>query len=212
MGEAAWLLLGLAALLAAGDWVAVARGDKRLEYLCKPATIVALIAVAAVVRPAVPAQQGWWLVALGLGLVGDILLMVPGDRFAAGLAAFLLGHIAYILGFHAAGVAPTRALVYLALLALPIAVGLRPVIRGAITAGQRELLAPILLYSLVIGAMAASALAGHSAPAGAGALLFVLSDGLIAYRRFVTRRPWMPVAVIVTYHLGQAGLVLSLAR
>jgi len=160
----------------------------------------------------VVAQQRWWLLALGLGLVGDILLMLPRDRFAAGLAAFLLGHVAYILGFRAAGVGLRLILVCLALLAVPIAVGLIPVIRGVTRVGQRELVAPILLYSLVIGAMAASALAAHSPLAAAGALLFVASDGLIAYRRFVTRRPWMPLAVIITYHLGQAGLVLSLAR
>jgi uncharacterized membrane protein YhhN len=212
MGEAAWLLLGLAAVLAAGDWVAVARGDKRLEYVCKPATMVALIGVAASLHPIVVAQQRWWLLALVLGLTGDILLMLPRDRFAAGLAAFLLGHAAYILGFRAAGVVPLLALVYLAVLAVPTAIGLIPVIRGAVRVGQRELVAPILLYSLVIGFMAASALAAHSPPAIVGALLFVASDGLIAYRRFVTQRPWMPLAVIITYHLGQAGLVLSLAR
>jgi uncharacterized membrane protein YhhN len=212
MGEAAWLLLGLAAVLAAGDWVAVARGNKRLEYFCKPAAMVALAGVAATLRPAVVAQQRWWLLALGLGLLGDILLMLPRDRFAAGLAAFLLGHIAYILGFGAAGVALRLILVFLALLAVPIAVGLIPVIRGAVRVGQRELVAPILLYSLVIAAMASSALASHSPLAEAGALLFLVSDGLIAYRRFVTRRSWMPLAVIITYHLGQAGLVLSLAR
>ena len=212
MGEAAWLLLGLAAVLAAGDWLAVARGHERLEYFCKPATMVALAAVAATLRPAVVAQQRWWLLALGLGLLGDILLMLPRDRFAAGLAAFLLGHVAYILGFRAAGVGLRLILVCLALLAVPIAVGLIPVIRGAVRVGQRELVAPILLYSLVIAAMAASALASHSTLAAAGALLFLVSDGLIAYRRFVTRRSWMPLAVIITYHFGQAGLVLSLAR
>jgi uncharacterized membrane protein YhhN len=212
MGVAAWLLLGLAAVLAAGDWVAVARGDKRLEYFCKPATMVALAGVAAALHPTAVSQQRWWLLALGLGLAGDILLMLPRDRFAAGLAAFLLGHVAYILGFRAAGVDPRTALIYLAVLAVPIAIGLTPVIRGALRVGQRELVAPIMLYALVIGAMAASALAGRSPLAAAGALLFVLSDGLIAYRRFVTQRPWMPIAVIMSYHLGQAGLVLSLTR
>jgi uncharacterized membrane protein YhhN len=212
MGEAAWLLFGFAAVLAVADWVAVARGNRRLQYFCKPATMLALVGVAATLHPNVVAQQRWWVLALGLGLAGDIVLMLPRDRFAAGLATFLLGHMAYILGFRVAGVDPPLALRYLALLAVPVAIGLIPVIRGIVKVGERELVAPILLYSLVIGAMAASALASHSPPAAAGALLFVVSDGLIAYRRFVTQQPWMPIAVIVTYHLGQAGLVLSLAR
>jgi uncharacterized membrane protein YhhN len=45
-----------------------------------------------------------------------------------------------------------------------------------------------------------------------GAALFFASDTLIAWNRFVRPRPWMPLAIIVTYHVGQAGLVLSLAR
>ena len=48
--------------------------------------------------------------------------------------------------------------------------------------------------------------------AALGALLFVTSDGLIGYSRFVRVPSWAPVAIIVTYHLGQAGLVLSLVH
>jgi uncharacterized membrane protein YhhN len=44
-----------------------------------------------------------------------------------------------------------------------------------------------------------------------GAVLFYASDALIAWNRFVQPRPWMPLAIIVTYHVGQAALVLSLA-
>jgi YhhN family len=43
-----------------------------------------------------------------------------------------------------------------------------------------------------------------------GALLFMLSDSLIAETRFVRPHAWAPVTIMVTYHLGQAGLVLSL--
>jgi len=46
----------------------------------------------------------------------------------------------------------------------------------------------------------------------AGAWLFFASDALIAEDRFVHPRSWGRTAVIVTYHLGQLGLVLSLVR
>lgn len=212
MGAAAWVLLGLAAALAVADWVAVTTGKKRLEYVCKPATMLALIGVALALEPAVPAQRPWWLAALVLGLAGDIFLMLPKDMFVAGLGAFLLGHLAYIAGFHVAGVGVILALVYLVFLVLPLSLALPPVIHGVLVARQRKLVAPILVYSTVIAAMVASALAGHSRPAAAGAVLFIVSDGLIAYRRYVTNQRWMGPAIIVTYHLGQAGLVLSLAR
>jgi uncharacterized membrane protein YhhN len=212
MGAGAWALIGLAAVLAAGDWVAVATRNKRLEYLCKPATMLALIGAAAAIRPAVAAQQRWWLLALGLGLLGDVLLMLPRNLFAGGLGAFLVGHLAYIAGFRAAGASVFATLLWITPVLVVVAVALPPVLQGLLRRGRNALLAPIMVYALVISAMAASALASGSTVAAAGGLLFVVSDGLIAYRRFVTERPWMGLAIIITYHLGQGALVLSLAR
>jgi uncharacterized membrane protein YhhN len=65
---------------------------------------------------------------------------------------------------------------------------------------------------LVISAMVSAALATGVALAIAGSVLFFASDTLIAWNRFLRPRPWMPLAIIVTYHVGQTGLVLSLAR
>ncbi len=41
-------------------------------------------------------------------------------------------------------------------------------------------------------------------------MLFLVSDSLIAENRFVAVRPWGPLAVIVSYHLALAGLVVGL--
>ena len=71
---------------------------------------------------------------------------------------------------------------------------------------------PVAAYVVVISAMVSAAIATGIALAIAGAALFFASDTLIAWNRFVRPRPWMPLAIIVTYHVGQAGLVLSLAR
>jgi uncharacterized membrane protein YhhN len=64
----------------------------------------------------------------------------------------------------------------------------------------------------VIAAMVTCALASGIVLAGVGAVLFMTSDALIAETRFVGPRRWAPLAIIVTYHLGQAGLTLSLVR
>ena len=37
-----------------------------------------------------------------------------------------------------------------------------------------------------------------------------MSDTILGWRRFVGSKAWMPVAIMVTYHLGQVGLVASL--
>src|SRR6266404_6341637 len=84
---------------AVADWVAVSRGSKSLEYVAKPATLAALVLYAA----SSPAPSGWLTAALVFSLLGDVFLMLPVDLFAAGLGAFLIGHIAYIGGFDASG-------------------------------------------------------------------------------------------------------------
>jgi uncharacterized membrane protein YhhN len=212
MGALGWALLALAGLLAAADWVAVATGRRQLEYVCKPLAMVALVAVALAIHPAVPAQRAWWLVALVFGLAGDVFLMLPRDRFVAGLAAFLLGHLAHITGFHAAGATISTTLVWLVVVLIPVSAALVLILRGAVRAGQRQMAVPIAVYAIVISAMVASALSCGGKLAAGGAILFIASDGLIGFRRFVSNQPWMGLAVIVTYHLGQAALVLSLVR
>jgi uncharacterized membrane protein YhhN len=74
-----------------------------------------------------------------------------------------------------------------------------------------EMASPVSLYIAAISVMVASALASGNALAATGAVLFMASDTLIAWNRFVRPLEWAPITIIVTYHLGQAGLVLSLA-
>jgi len=38
----------------------------------------------------------------------------------------------------------------------------------------------------------------------------VASDSVLGWRQFVADARWMPVTIMITYHLGQAGLVASL--
>jgi uncharacterized membrane protein YhhN len=45
--------------------------------------------------------------------------------------------------------------------------------------------------------------------AAAGALLFMTSDALIGWNRFVRSLAWAPLAIIVTYHVAQMLLVVS---
>src|ERR1700687_5680181 len=99
MTPTAWTLLAIAAVFAVGDWIAVGRGAKRLEYVCKPATTAALAGVAATLHAADGDRQGWFVAALVLCLIGDVFLMLPADRLVPGLVAFLFAHIAFSVGF-----------------------------------------------------------------------------------------------------------------
>ena len=67
------------------------------------------------------------------------------------------------------------------------------------------------VYMTVIALMVGSAIASGEMVATAGALLFFLSDALIAVDRFVAPFAAARLAIIVTYHLGQLLLVVGLA-
>ena len=218
MTAGAWALLIVAAILAAGDWVAVARGIKRLEYACKPGALAALIGVALSLDPAHGDVRAWFVVALALSLAGDVFLMLPSDRFVAGLALFLLAHVAYVIGLTRHGGSAGALLVA----AVPVVVvagllGAR-FLRAARAADHPELVGPLVAYMAVIAAMVTCAVASGNVVAAAGATLFMGSDALIAETRFGAcagdkrLQKWSPVVIMVTYHLGQAGLTLSLVH
>ena len=79
-------------------------------YLFKPITTTLLVAIAAW-SPGAPGRLYRPLVVTGLlcSLAGDVFLMLPGDRFVAGLASFLAAHVCYISAFVWLDVAPGLA-------------------------------------------------------------------------------------------------------
>lgn len=180
------------------------RGDARLEYVAKPATTALLVAAAVALRPEDPTQRAWFVVALVLSLAGDVFLMLPRDAFVLGLASFLLGHVAYIVGL--AREADDAS----ALLAVPIAFAVVVGSRVVRAVDDRTLRGPIVLYMLVISAMACVAVSTGDWRAAVGALVFMASDSMIAWNRFVSPFPYARVAVMSTYHVAQGLLVLSL--
>ncbi len=211
MTGAAAVLLALTLVVAVADWIAVGLRNKPLEYVAKPATMVVLIAATVALDPVDPTARAWFVAALAFGLLGDVFLMLPNQEklFVGGLGSFLVGHLCYVIGMLVAGVSSGGLLVGFVLVVVSLATLGRHIVRG-VQAGHPELVVPVMAYVGVISAMVVAAFGRVSAPAIIGALLFYASDALIAFNRFLDSRPWMPMAIIVTYHLGQVGLVLSL--
>jgi len=135
-------------------------------------------------------------VGLALSWLGDVTLNLS---LAAGLGFFLAAHLAYIAMFQLEFPArrPSRWTVLAVpwFLALVIQVG--PSLGG--------MLAPVVLYSAILGLMAVWASRG-TATTSAGAILFVVSDTVLAFRTFTTRlqtNVWRPI-VMATYLAAQA--------
>lgn len=210
MTAGAWFFLGLAAVAAAGDWWAVARQRKGVEYLCKPATLAFLVGVAASLDTNDNSVRACFLVALVLSLLGDVFLMLPQDLFIAGLTSFLAAHLAFIVGLWLDGQTAVGFAIGVAVALVAIAIVGRRIL-GAVRRGdQREMAPAVAAYMGVISLMLASAIGTTEPLAIAGAGLFYVSDATIAWERFVRAQPWHRLAIIVTYHLAQAGLTLSL--
>ncbi len=211
MTTQAFLVLTLTLVAAAVDWVAVATGRRPVEYLCKPLTMVLLIATALRLDVSSNAVLVAFVVALVFSLLGDVFLMLPGDQwFVFGLGAFLLGHVAYIVGLWCEGVSVGAFIGGLVVVGVALVVLGRRIVQAVATSEDPELLVPVGVYIGVISLMVASAIGTENAFAVVGAVLFYSSDALIAWTKFIKDYPWGRVAVMVTYHLGQIGLVLSM--
>jgi uncharacterized membrane protein YhhN len=211
MTQIAWVLLAGAIVFAVTDWVAVVRGNRRVRWVAKPAVIVLLIGLVPLLQRSGGAERAAFAGALLLCLAGDLFLLA-GDRwFGAGLAAFLVAHLAYAAGFLVGGVNNGLLVAAAAAVAIvSLGFGSR-VLLAILRSGSRRMTGPVAAYLVAISAMLALAAASGKPAAVAGALLFYASDGMIAWNRFVRPLPWSPLPVMVTYHLGQLGLVLSLA-
>jgi uncharacterized membrane protein YhhN len=205
VNTAAWIVLGLAGIVAVADWAAVWRRPSPSETVLKPAVLVLLIVVALLLDPADSAQRAWFVVALVLSLAGDVFLLPSVDRFVPGLASFLLAHVAYIVGLTYDDGSLWPAVLVLAV--VPVAIR----VVGAVRRNEPELTVPVVVYISVIAVMVAMALRSGNVLAAIGAVTFATSDSTLALDRFDRHRRWMPLAVMVTYHAAQALLVVSVA-
>ena len=210
MSGAAIVLLVVALTLSALDWVAVAYRLRPMEYVCKPAAAVAFLLTALTLDPVDDGARTWLVVALAFCVAGDIFLMLPRDAFLPGLSSFAVAQILFTVSFTLREPTATRALIGLVAVSVGASVLARRFVGALRRSGAEKTVPAILVYVTVISAMVVSAVASGAPVAIVGAVLFMLSDSLIAEERFVRSRPWQRLTIIVTYHLALAGLVLGL--
>ena len=211
MTGTAWLFAALFAVAAPANWWSrIDDARRRTELWSKPLALIALIGVAIALDPVDQAARAWFVAALVCSLAGDVFLLYGDRYFVPGLVSFLLAHLAYTFGLVAFGDWSTARLVVGALIVAVLAavVGVRIV--AAARRKERTLGPAVTMYLVAISVMFCAAMATGSPWAVLGAALFVASDSVLGWRQFVAQASWMPVTIMVTYHLGQAGLVASL--
>jgi uncharacterized membrane protein YhhN len=205
------LAAGATGVCAVGLVLAERAGSRAGVWIAKPLASTGFVAVA-LLRGAAGTGYGRWVLAgLALGWLGDVLLIPKGAKrtFTAGLASFLLGHLAFAGAFVLRGPSLPwlgAGLVFAAAAAVPLLRWLMPHVPG-------PLVQPVRAYFAVISAMVATA-AGVSGATGdlaylAGALGFAVSDVSVARERFVAKSFVNSLWGLPLYYLSQVVLAAT---
>ena len=206
------LVLCVLAVLSAGLTTACeVRTRRGIFYVLKPLTMALIILVALAAPIPVPAVYKTFILAgLLCSLAGDVFLMFPEKWFELGLVAFLAAQVLYILAFkpEAGGGVSAPVLLPFLLYALLLFRMLAP--------GLGKLKLPVLVYTAAITAMAWLAACrfvyrGGTKPllAFVGAVLFLVSDSVLAYDRFAGKLRPARLLILGTYFPAQLLIALS---
>jgi uncharacterized membrane protein YhhN len=188
-----------------------AASHRRIHLVTKPLATGLIIAVAAAAAAPVPAAyKTLVLTGLILSLLGDVALMFPDKWFTAGLVAFLAAQVSYILAFKPLPGHPVSPATFLPF----VLFGLLMFFLLAPKLGPMKL--PVFIYIAAITTMAGFAAArfidrGGTKPllAFIGAVLFLISDSVLAYDRFARKVPGARVIILGTYFPAQLLIALS---
>jgi uncharacterized membrane protein YhhN len=214
------LLLALAALAAIVNEIAEYKNNRTLVYFAKPTVMISLL-VWLYFYSGLDGPLLYFALGILFSLGGDILLMLPNmDKwFLFGLVSFLIGHVFYTVGLNYT-IPPLNVFgIFLAIsIALFVAQIYRRLAAGLQAKGLDRLRIPVLIYSVVISLMWLSALqtifdinwkTNASLLVSIGATLFVASDIVLAWFKFVGPIKYGRLINLSCYHLGQIMLIVG---
>lgn len=201
-------------------FIGMAFEQDTIQLIFKPLLASSLLLYfIATTKRVISTLKKWIAAALVFSIAGDTLLMFANTNelfFILGLCAFLVAHLFYIYTFHEIRtqrqimgkwyVAIIVAIYYFLIINL-----LLPYLGG--------LKYPVIVYGLVISFMLLVAMHLYDLKDNltaryllTGAILFVVSDSVLAINKFYQPYPWGGWAIMVTYVLAQWLLVKGLSR
>ncbi|MUV36622.1 Lysoplasmalogenase [Lentibacillus sp. JNUCC-1] len=153
-------------------------------------------------------QPVHWLIlfALIFSMIGDATI----QWFTIGLIAFFIGHVFYICGF----LTQFRFSVVKSLIIVPLAIygiwfSMRMVEALQLDDSQ-ALIIPVILYIAAISLMALTAFMTGSKWAMLGSLLFIVSDSILAWNKFIGGIDHSHALIMLTYYGAQFFIAHSL--
>jgi len=198
-------------IILTADLVAIELQYKMAEYIFKPLIIIWLMAWFVLqLRNVQSSLKKWIILALFFSWLGDVLLMFQDDHslfFLLGLSSFLVAHLFYILFFHFVRINEKVKSKWYLLLIVAIYYAIMIII---LSPHLGDLKLPVRIYAVVISFMfmlAMHMLFIKNTTTGlwmmTGALLFVISDSLLAINKFYQPFESAAIFVMITYGLAQ---------
>ena len=204
-----WAYFGASAAVIAG----IVLENEALYVATKPLLMVALLAYFWGASTEMHGRK-WVLWALVFSWFGDVFLMADWG-FMPGLGAFLVAHLCFIRAYWVLGAENGTAKPVDVVKFIVVGAGLMWVLFPSLG----SMLIPVLVYAIVLLSMAVVAhkRRGATSPlsfslVAAGAVLFVMSDGLIAVNKFAYIVPFERLLVMGTYMAAQYLIVTGLLK
>lgn len=188
------------------------------HYLVKPSLLISLIVFFYYHGKHLPLKiKQLTFAAMVFSLIGDILLMFVAKSphfFTTGLVSFLTAHILYILIFLKSRNPNKKPWLFsgiLVLYGITLFYLLKP--------NLGPMLLPVFFYMVVILTMATSAFLRHGSVSKIsyyfvmiGAVLFLISDSLLAINKFHTPLHYSDFSIMFTYAFAQLFIVFGLLK
>jgi uncharacterized membrane protein YhhN len=207
-------------LIILAELVAVAIHNRIAEFVFKPLIVIWLLGWFVLQTTAIRSPlKKWIILALLLSWAGDVLLMFQDDNslfFLTGLSSFLLAHLFYILFFHFVRIKENVAGRWLFLMiVIAYCVGIIFILSPHLG----DMVWPVRIYAAVISCMfmlAMHMLFIKNKRAGQdmmiGAMLFIISDSLLAINKFYYPFQLAGIFVMATYGLAQFFITYGAIR
>lgn len=204
----------LYAISASAVFIALLFDLQTLYLATKPLLMVTLLLYFISASKAYPAWRIYVVIALVFSWAGDVFLMT-GNGFIAGLVAFLIAHVFNIVAYQRTGAA-NGELKPLDIIKFAL---YGSILFWIIYPGLGDMLFPVLVYALVLLVMGVWAHKRRGATnktsfmmVSTGAILFALSDGMIAVSRFAFEIPGQQILIMSTYIIAQYLIVQGLLK
>lgn len=201
-------------LAAAADIIFISIANESARVFSKPLLMLTLSCLYVSATRMRTSFSKIWLAALLFCWLGDVLLMRSGF-FVQGLLAFLAAHITYII--YLFGIAARfKQTIQISRASGIIVLTFWLLFLVLLIPYLGELKIPVVVYATIICFFWLLALnvTGNIEPAiarlfSSGAIMFVLSDSILAINKFVYTHPSLSVAVMISYSLAQFLLTVG---